>query len=125
MKPQELLNYKNWVVVGDVLNPEKYAHKILKVLQAADFNVKGVHPNKVSKDIYKSLKEVPYKIDVVDLCINTALGINFVKEAKELGIDKVLLQPGARSEEILNYCRENGITAVENCALVLLSNYGK
>jgi len=44
-----------------------------------------------------------------------------VKQAKELGIDKVLIQPGAETIEILDYCRENGITAIEGCALVELS----
>ena len=44
-----------------------------------------------------------------------------VQEAKELGIDKILIQPGAESEEIINYCKENSIEAVEGCALVELS----
>lgn len=30
------------------------------------------------------------------------------------------VQPGAESEEILTYCRENNINVIENCALVQL-----
>ncbi|MFU0824509.1 CoA-binding protein [Clostridium sp.] len=123
MEPQELLNYKNWVVIGNVLDQSKYAYKIVKSLEHGGFNVKGVYPKDTTGSAFKSLKEVPYKIDVIDLCINPALGIDFMKEAKELGIDKVLIQPGAESKEILDYCKENGITAIESCALVLLSVY--
>ena len=123
MNAQELLNYKNWVVVGDVLNPSKYAHRILNSLSKAGFNTEGVKPNDKSGELYKSLKEVPYSIDVIDLCINSALGINIVKEASQLKINKVLIQPGAESEEILEYCRNNNITAIEGCALVELSHY--
>ena len=43
-----------------------------------------------------------------------------MKEAEELGIKYVLIQPGAESNEILNYCKENSITAFEDCALVQL-----
>lgn len=123
MNAQELLNYKNWVVAGDVLNPSKYAHRILNSLKQSGFNTEGVKPNDKSGELFKSLKEVPYSIDVIDLCINSALGINIVKEASELKINKVLIQPGAESEEILEYCRNNNITAIEGCALVELSYY--
>lgn len=123
MQAKELLDYKNWVVIGKVLDPEKFPYKILKSLEQGDFNVKGVNPKDATGEVYKSLKEVPYKIDVIDLCINPALGIDIIKEAKELGIDKVLIQPGAESDEILSYCKQEGITAIEGCALVLLSIY--
>ncbi|MCY6485322.1 CoA-binding protein [Clostridium aestuarii] len=121
MNIKELFNYKNWVVVGKVSDTSKYPYKILKSLEAGDFNTTGVYPNDNTDEIYKSLKEVPYTIDVIDLCINPSLGINMIKEAKELNIDKVLIQPGAESEEILDYCKNNGITAIEGCALVQLT----
>lgn len=123
MQAKELLDYKNWVVVGKVLDPEKFPYKILKSLEQGDFNVKGVNPKDATGEVYKSLKEVPYKIDVIDLCITPALGIDIIKQAKELGIDKVLIQPGAESDEILSYCSQEGIEAIEGCALVLLSIY--
>lgn len=123
MEPKELLDYNNWVVIGNVLNPSKYAYKVLGALEQNDFNVKGIYPKDTTGEALKSLKEVPYKVDVIDLCINPIEGIKLIKEAKELGIDKVLIQPGAESREILNYCKENGITPIENCALVLLSTY--
>lgn len=123
MQAQELLNYKNWVVVGDVLNSSKYAYRILNSLKQESFNVEGVNPRDSSGSLHKSLKEVNYKIEILDLCINPITGLNIVKEAKELGIDKVLIQPGAESEDIIEYCRNNGITAIEGCALVELSYY--
>lgn len=123
MKASELLEYKNWVVVGDVLNSTKYAYKILNALQNKGFNVSGVNPRITDEKIFKSLKKVPYNVEVIDLCINPKNGMDIVKEAKELNIDKILIQPGAGSEEILNYCRNEGITAIEGCALVELNRY--
>jgi uncharacterized protein len=122
MNGQELLKYENWVVVGDVLNIEKYANTILNELKEAGYNVVGVNPKDDSGKAYKDLKSVPYRIDVIDLCINTTKGINFVKEAKELNINKILIQPGARSMEIIDFCNDNEIYAVQSCALVELSH---
>ena len=120
LKASEFLEYKNWVVVGDVLNRLKYAYKILSSLKESDFNVVGLNPSVKTEDAYKSLGDIPYKIDILNLCINPIKGIKILQEAHELKIDKVLIQPGAESPEILKFCRENGIQAVEGCTLVEL-----
>lgn len=123
MQAQELLNFKNWVVVGDVLNNSKYAYRILNSLKSEGFNIEGVNPRDITGNVYESLKDVNYKIDVIDLCINPIIGLNIIKEAKELNIDKILIQPGAESEDIIEYCNKNNITAIEGCALVELSYF--
>ena len=121
MEASEFLEYKNWVVVGDVSNSSKYAYKILNSLKNEGFNVVGVNSSDLNIGVYKSLKEVPYKIEVLDLCINPYKGIKIIQEAKELGIEKILIQPGAESVDILDFCEENEMKAVEGCALVELS----
>lgn len=122
MQAWEFMKYKNWVVAGDVSNTQKYASRIKNSLGIAGFNVSGVKPDVSEEGVYTSLRDVPYKIEVLDLCINSASGIGIVKEASELGVDKILIQPGAESSEILDFCRDNNINAVEGCALVELSN---
>ena len=119
MDIKELIKINNWVVIGDVGNESKYAYKILNKFKEKGYTVSGVH-SKGGNEIYKSLKEVPYKINAIDLCINSKLGLEYLKEANNLGIKNVLIQPGAESEEILSYCKENNISAIENCALVQL-----
>lgn len=123
MKASELLNYKNWVVVGDILNSSKYAYRITNALRDAKFNVSGVNPRDNSGAVYNTLKEVPYKIEVIDLCINPISGLKVIEEGINLGINKVLIQPGAESDEILSFCKDKGIMAIEGCALVELSYY--
>lgn len=122
MTAADMMEFKNWVVVGDVVNEDKYAYKILKKLKNSGYNVEGLHPKSKTEEIYTSLKDVPYKIDVIDLCINPNKGIEIIKEAATLKIDKVLIQPGAGSNEIKEYCINAGIKVVDGCALVELSN---
>jgi predicted CoA-binding protein len=124
MLGEEMMEFKNWAVVGDVLNEEKYAYKIVNRLNKGNYNVYKVNPRSKSDLVYHSLGEVPEKIDVIDLVIHPKVGINVIKEAKELGIDKVLIQPGAESEEILEFCKENGIHAHQGCVLVELEKKG-
>lgn len=119
MNVQEMIALKSWVVIGDVSNETKYANKILNEFKNKGYKVSGVHP-KGGIDIYTDLKSVPYKIEAIDLCINSVLGMKYIIEAKNLGIKNVLIQPGADSREILEYCKQNGINAIKDCALVQL-----
>ena len=120
VKASELLEFKDWVVVGDVLNRLKYAYKILNSLKEAGFNVVGLNPSVKNQEAYTNLSDIPYKIEVLNLCINPTKGIKILQEAHQLKIDKILIQPGAESAEILDFCRANGIQAVEGCTLVEL-----
>jgi len=128
MESKEFLEYSNWVVAGDILNKEKYASKIYEALEARGKQVVGINPNykaenisSCGKKVYKHLSEVPYNIDVMNLCISPKTGMDLIKEAKDLNIEMVLIQPGAESRAILEYCKENDITAIEGCALIDIS----
>jgi len=123
LNSSDFLKYKNWVVIGDVLNSTKYAYRILNALKDNGFNVSGIHPKDESGLIYRSLKEVPYSIEVVDLCINPKYGIEYIKEAESMGINNILIQPGAESPEIIRFTEENKMSAAEGCALVALSKF--
>ena len=68
------MDFKNFVVVGNTINEEKYACKIKNKLIAANYNVECV-----GKEL-KSINDVNMDIDVLDLCINPNLGINLLKE---------------------------------------------
>lgn len=111
--------FNRWVVIGDVANKDKYASKILQKFKKSGYTAEGVHP-KGGDNIYKTLGEVPYEIEAIDLCINSVQGIKYVMEAKKVGIKNILIQPGAESEEIISYCKTNGMTAIQGCALIEL-----
>ena len=121
MDIKEMMKLKNWVVIGDVVTEGKYANKILNRFKDKGYLVSGVS-HKEGREVYDSLYRVPHAIDAIDLCVNPKHGINYLKEALELGIKNVLIQPGAESEEILGFCKENNINVIENCALVQLAN---
>ncbi|MCR5349511.1 MAG: CoA-binding protein [Acholeplasmatales bacterium] len=107
---------KDFVVIGDTLNPDKYAYKIKHKLQEYNYNVESVH-----KEL-KSINEVSCDNFILDLCINPILGLKYLKECKK-NIKCVLIQPGAESEELEEYLKNNNIDFIEGCALVGVSLY--
>jgi len=117
MKKDELLALKHWAVVGDVLNPDKFAFKIVQKLLSKGYQVTPVHPGG-GDGVYASLASLPSKPDVLCLVINPRAGEQYLAEAAALGIRQAWLQPGADTEAILARCRALGLDFVQACVLV-------
>ncbi|HCC07516.1 MAG TPA: CoA-binding protein [Clostridiales bacterium] len=120
---QEVLKLNNWAVVGATNRTEKYGYKIFKKLITHGKTVFPINPRLEEIEgikVYKELKEIHQKIDVVNFVVNPAIGINFVKECKELGIKYIWLQPGTISDELLKYASESDIITIDACVLVML-----
>jgi hypothetical protein len=69
---------------------------------------------------YKSLKDLPEKVDVVDFVVNPQIGMSVLDEVIEAGIENIFLQPGTRGPEIIQKAAENNINVVLSCVLVEL-----
>lgn len=119
MSKELFLDQKKWAVIGDVLNPTKYASRIWRHLQTAGYDVSAVHPlggQSVSTSL-TSLEQVP---EVICLVINPVVAPEYLRQAKDLGITKVWIQPGADTPEILELCKSLGLDFVQACILVEL-----
>ena len=109
-----------WAIVGDVLNEEKYAYRILKHFKNKGQDAIGVTPYGKTAETYNTLAEIDYNIEGVNLCISPKRGYNMLLEDNRHNIKCVIAQPGARSEEIKKLCRDRGIDYIETCTLATL-----
>ena len=106
-----------FAIVGVSKDPNKYGHKVFKDLKEGGYKVYPINPNAeevLSDKIYNSLKDLPKKPDVADIVVPPEVAEKIVKECNSLGIEKVWLQPGSESEEIIEYCEENGIEVIHD-----------
>ena len=124
MSTTPMLQATSWAVVGDVLNPSKPAHTIVQHLSQRHRTVFPINPRLKDadllgrSDVSNALSTVQGKgVEVLDLCIAPGVGLGIVQQAKELGIPNVFIQPGAESADILDYCKQNGLTVHQGCVL--------
>lgn len=116
MNLEQVMKLRNFVVVGNTINEEKYAYKIKQGLIEAGYDVSAV-----GKEL-QSINDVDMEIEVLDLCINPALGLKLLQENKK-PIKVVIIQPGAESDEIKEFLSANNIEYIEGCLLLALSLY--
>lgn len=129
MYKEEMLNKKNWAVIGVSDNKNKYGYKIWKKLKEHNYEVYGVNPNYEEIDgdkIYSSLRDLPKKVDVIDLIVPPKISSNALDEAKELGIEYIWFQPGTFDDNTIEKAKELGLKILYNdCVLATLMELEK
>ena len=119
----EFINSKNvFAVVGVSRNPEKYGHKVFKDLREASFKVYPINPNAteiLGVRCYPDLYSLPEKPDVVTTVVPPKVTEKVVEACKDLGINKIWMQPGSESEKAIKLCKDYGIKVVHGVCIMV------
>ncbi|MFE9257434.1 CoA-binding protein [Streptomyces sp. NPDC006879] len=104
-----------WAVVGLSSNSNRAAYSVARVLQRYGKRIVPVHPKAETvhgEPGYASLSEIPFKVDVVDVFVNSALAGQVADEAVSVGAKAVWFQLGVRDEDALARTRAAGLDMV-------------
>ncbi|MFH7598451.1 CoA-binding protein [Streptomyces racemochromogenes] len=104
-----------WAVVGLSGNQDRAAYGVARVLQRFGKRVVPVHPKAETvhgEQGYPSLEAVPFKVDVVDVFVNSALAGAVADQAVAAGADAVWFQLGVVDEAAFARTREAGVEMV-------------
>lgn len=121
---KDFLKQKKFVVAGSFRNETKYAYKILKTLVKKGYEVYPVNPRFSDVDgvkCYKSVSDIPFDIDVVNVVTPPSVTGTIIKECREKSIKRVWLQPGAENEAAIKFCRDNNIDVIHGLCVMLES----
>ncbi|MFG2874034.1 CoA-binding protein [Streptomyces sp. NPDC048337] len=104
-----------WAVVGLSNNEDRAAYGVARVLQRFGKRVVPVHPKAETvhgERGYASLGEIPFKVDVVDVFVNSALAGAVADEAVAAGAEAVWFQLNVVDEAAFARTREAGLDMV-------------
>jgi predicted CoA-binding protein len=102
-------------MVGASSNPDKASHGIMQKLQSAGYTVIPVNPNEtevLGERAYRSLVDVPEKIDIVDVFRPSEDTPSIADEAVKIGAKALWLQSGVSNEEAAARATAGGLTVV-------------
>ncbi len=114
---------KTIAVVGLSPNPAKDSHKVAAYLQSVGYKIVPIYPKEdeiLGEKVYRSLAEVPFAIDMIDIFRKPAAIPPIVDAAIERGDVKVVwLQKGIVNNEAAQKAKEAGMQVVQNrCTMV-------
>lgn len=104
-----------WAVVGLSTNRARAAYDVAAFLQSLGHEIVPVHPSAstvLGAQGYRTLAEVPGRIDVVDLFVNSKHAGPVVDEAVAVGAGAVWLQLGVVDEDAAARARAAGLDVV-------------
>lgn len=120
-----LKNSRTIAVVGYSNKLGRDSGWIARFLKDKGYEVFGVNPNLTQSDyipVYKSLKEIPQKIDIVNVFRRSHLVLDVVKEAVEIQAKVIWMQLGVVNFEAKHIAEQNGITVVMDKCIYVMYN---
>lgn len=116
-------------VVGLSSNPIRPSHGVAAYMQRCGYRINPVNPFEtevLGEKCYPSLKDVPEKVDLVDIFRRSEEAGQAVDEAIEIGAKAVWLQEGVIDGEAVKRAESAGLLAVMDlCWLKEHYRYGK
>ncbi|MFA5304200.1 MAG: CoA-binding protein [Candidatus Omnitrophota bacterium] len=109
-------------VVGVSHKENKFGFRIFNDLVQNGFNVVGINPTdgEISgRKIYRSLKEINTKIDLVITVVPARVTERIVDECNELGIKEIWMQPGSESSIAIEKAKNYGIEVTSNACFMV------
>ena len=111
-------NTKTIAIAGLSPDASKASNMVAVYLQNAGFKVIPVYPKEdiiLGEKVYRSISEIPFKIDMVDIFRKPDAIAQIVDEAIKRGdVDTVWFQLGLVNNEAASKAKEAGLKVVQN-----------
>ena len=119
-----LLIRHTFAVVGVSTDPSKYGHELFETLTKHGHQVFPVNPKYKSIDdyiCYASLADLLNTPDAVITAIPPSVSVQIAEVCVKLGIPCFWMPPGTESDEAIEFCEKNSITAIHGfCPVFVL-----
>lgn len=123
-KAKSFIADKHIAVIGVSSKSKGFGVAIFKHLLYRHFNVSAVNPNGGTingRTIYKSLTEISSIVDTIITVVPPSETEKVVKEAHELGIQKVWMQSGSVSDAAVKFCEQKGMDVIHNQCIIMFT----
>ena len=104
-------------VIGLSPKQSRPSHRVAKHLQAFSYTVIPVRPGVktiLGQDVYKSLEDIPFTVDLVNVFRAPKFISKIVDSCINLGINKIWLQEGIINLEAEKKAQQSGISIISN-----------
>lgn len=116
-----LTSAKTIAIVGLSANPRRPSHGVARYLQQAGYRIIPVNPNVeevLGEPAYPSLREIPQRVDVVDVFRRSEFVGAIVDDAIAIKASAVWLQDGVINPEAAARARASGLDVVmDDCMM--------
>jgi hypothetical protein len=121
----DFLAQKRLAVVGCSRSGKKFGNVIFKELRSKGYELTPIHPEAEAIQgvpCATSLAELSAPVDGVVVVVPPKQTVQVVKDAAAASIKRVWMQQGAESPEAIDFCKENGLSAVHHHCVLMFAD---
>jgi predicted CoA-binding protein len=115
---------KTVAILGASADRSKYGNKSVRAHQHQGYDVYPVNPRGGKIEgltVYRSLSEVPVKLDRISVYLPPAVGLAVLDEIAQKGCRELWLNPGSDSPEVIAKAEQLGLEPIVACSIVDLN----
>jgi len=112
---------KTVAVIGASTDRAKFGNKCVRAYLAQGWDVYPINPKAGEIEglrAYRSLAEVPAKLDRVSLYLPPPAGIAVLPQIAAAGPEEFFVNPGAESDELVTEARRLGLRPIMACSIL-------
>ena len=110
-------------IIGASKDRAKYGNKAVRAYKSKGFTVYPINPKESETEglpCFKSVLDVPQQIDIVSLYVPANIGITVVEDIVKKGMEKMYVNPGAESDELVKKLKEHNINPLMICSILAI-----
>ena len=118
-----MIDSKTTLVLGASDNPSRYSYLAIKRLRSQGYQVHAIgRRHTFVADVTIETEKIKWEnIHTVTLYLNPMHQTEYYNYILELKPERIIFNPGAENDDLLEMANKNGIETLEACTLVLLS----
>jgi len=108
-------------IIGASAERAKYGNKSVRAHLKQGWKVFPVNPKETEIEglkVYKSILDIPEKIDRISVYLPPKVSLNLLDDFKRVEPGELFFNPGAESEELLAKAYEKGLPAAAACSII-------
>ena len=111
------------VILGASPNRERYSNMAQRLLMERGYRVIPVNPGQSQiegVEVIRHLSNVPTPVDTVTMYVNSEISLKLQEDVLRLNPRRVVFNPGSETPLLAAALREQGVSVVEACTLVMI-----
>jgi acyl-CoA synthetase (NDP forming) len=117
------MEFNSIAIIGASNDRSKYGNKAVRAYAAEGKTVYPVNPRESAVEgipAYKSVLDIPGDVDAASLYLPPRIGITVLEDVARKGIKRLLINPGAESEELLAKATSLGLDWSVACSILAI-----
>ena len=108
-------------MIGASNDRTRWGNKSVRAFQQRGFKVYPVHPTDTNVEgltTYKSISEVPERLDLVTVYVRPQVLLKLLPEIAAKGCDELWLNPGTESDQVLAEAERLKLNVIQACSII-------